>query len=158
MATSKRPTEDKLTEYATTIRSELKEFRQQDDAYRLAVEVGYLAACADGKVDESEKQTLTHAIDILSGGVVIELEVDSIIAEIDAAAGDADAKAEALGAKLASLGQGDAGLLVGAFVAQATSGIDKSERTVLRAVGKAAGVKDQRIRAILKTVGAEDDG
>ena len=88
-------------------------------------------------------------------GDITELEVDAIIAELEAVAGDDLAKAEALGKQLASISQGDAGLLIGAFVAQATAGIDNKERKVLRTVGRAAGLKDHRIRAILKTVGAE---
>jgi tellurite resistance protein len=155
MATTKKPTKEKLAEYAESIRSELKEFRQQDDLFRLAVEVGYLAARADGEVDDSERKTLVDAVDILSKGVIIEMEVDSIIAEVEAVEGDDVAKAKVLGEQLAKLEQADAGLLVGAFVAQSTSGIDKNERKVLRDVGRAGGLKDARIRAILKTVGAE---
>ncbi|MBW2458506.1 MAG: hypothetical protein JRI68_28665 [Deltaproteobacteria bacterium] len=151
----KKPTKEKLAEYAEQIRGELEEFRKQDDMFRVAVEVGYLAARADGEVDEAERQALIAAVDILSQGVVIELEVDAIVAELEAVEGNDLQKAEALGAKLDSASQADAGLLVGAFVAQATSGIDRGERKVLRTMGRAAGLKDHRIRAILKAVGAE---
>jgi len=155
-ATSKnKPTMEKLAEYAEAIRGELEEFRKQDEMFRVAVEIGYLAAQADGEVDEAETKALVDAVEILSQGVVIELEVEAIAAELEAVEGDAVQKAEALGARLDSASQADAGLLVGAFVAQATSGIDKGERKVLRTVGRAAGLKDHRIRAILKAVGAE---
>ncbi len=156
MATKKKkPTKEKLADYAAKIRGELEEFRKQDETFKVAVEVGFLAARADGDVDEAERKALVEAVDILSQGVVIELEVEAIVADLEAVEGDDLQKAEALGAKLESASQADAGLLVGAFVAQATSGIDNKERKILRTMGRAAGLKDHRIRAILKAVGAE---
>jgi tellurite resistance protein len=149
--TSKKPTKKRLEELAAAVRKEL-EFRGQDDTFKLAVEIGYLAARADGSFDEAEKKAIVEAVDILSQGTVIELEVDAIIADADAEGRDA----EALGKGLAALKQADAGLMFGAFVAQATHGIDNAERKVLRAVGKAAGIKDTKIRSILKVVGADE--
>ncbi len=149
--TSKKPTKEKLADLAAAVRKEL-EFRGQDETFALAVEIGYLAAKADGSFDDAEKQAIVDAVDILSQGTVIELEVDAIIAAADAE----KRSAETLGKRLAELEQADAGLLFGAFVAQATHGIDSDERKVLRAVGRAAGIKDHRIRSILKTVGADD--
>jgi hypothetical protein len=70
-------------------------------------------------------------------------------------AAGADAKGKAIGAKLKELGAPEAGLLVAAFVAQATSGIDQKEAKVLREIGKAAGVADKRVKDILKEVGAD---
>ena len=148
---TKKPTKEKLADYAEAVRKEL-EFRGQDDVFNVAVEIGYLAAKADGSFDDAEKKAIVDAVDILSQGTVIELEVDAIIEEADREGRDAPA----LGGKLQELKQADAGLLFGAFVAQATHGIDKDERKVLREVGKAAGIKAHRIRAILKVVGAED--
>jgi tellurite resistance protein len=148
--TSKRPTKAKLADLAAAVRSEL-EFRGQDEVFGVAVEIGYLAARADGTFDEAEKKAIVEAVEILSQGVVIELEVDAIIADADASGRDA----KALGEKLAALNQAETGLMFGAFVAQATHGIDKDERKVLRDVGRAASIKDHRIRAILKVVGAE---
>jgi tellurite resistance protein len=153
--TSKRPTKEKLQAMAEAVRKELQEFRDQDAVYKLAVEAGYLAAKADGTVDEDEKKRIVEAVDILSQGVVIELEVDSIIEEVDGSGQDVAERAVSLGKRLAELKQGDAGLLFGAFVAQASHGIDGDERKVLREVGKAAGVKARRIRTILKVVGDE---
>ena len=73
----------------------------------------------------------------------------------DASEGSDLEKAEAVGKRLGALGQAEAGLLLGAFVAQAVGGIDAAERKVLRAVGKAAAISDAKIRRILKAVGAE---
>jgi tellurite resistance protein len=156
-ATSKKPTKEKLATYAAEVRKELKEFRQQDEVFRLAVEIGFLAAGADGSMDSGERQAIIDAVDILSQGVVIELEVDTLIKEASKRGGKTLESAEAIGARLKELGQAEAGLLFGAFVAQASSGIDRSERKVLRAVGRAAGIADRRIRAILKTVGDDPD-
>lgn len=154
--TSKRPTKEKLQAMADAVRKELTEFRDQDAVFKLAVETGYLAAKADGSVDDEEKKRIVEAVDILSQGIVIELEVDAICDEVDSSDDSADERIKSIGERLEKLGQGDAGLLFGAFVAQATHGIDKSERKVLREIGRAAGVGDRRIRAILKVVGAED--
>ncbi|MEZ4440165.1 MAG: tellurite resistance TerB family protein [Polyangiaceae bacterium] len=155
-ATSKKPTKEKLSAMAEAVRKELS-FRGQDDVYKHAVEIGYLAASADGRVDDEEKQRIVEAVDILSQGLVIELEVDAIIDEIGPLEGDAvTERAKAVGEALQKLDQAEAGLLFGAFVAQATHGIDKDERRVLRETGRAAGLKDNRIRAILKVVDAED--
>lgn len=154
--TSKRPTKEKLQAMADAVRKELKEFRDQDAVFKLAVETGYLAAKADGSVDDEEKKRIVEAVEILSQGVVIELEVDAICEEVDGADQSTEERIASIGGRLDELGQGDAGLLFGAFVAQATHGIDKSERKVLREVGRAAGVSARRIRAILKVVGDED--
>lgn len=151
---TKRPTKEKLATFAEEVRKQL-EFRGQDEVYGVAVEIGYLAASADGTIDDEERQAIIDAVDILSQGVVIELEVDSIIEAASADDQPVKAHAEALGKRLKALGQADAGLLFGAFVAQSSSGIDKSERSILRAVGKAAGISDRKIRTILKVVGAE---
>lgn len=149
-----KPTKEKLAAYAAEVRKELS-FRGQDELFQLAVQAGHLAAKADGEVDASEHQAIVAAIDVLSQGTVIELEVDAIIQASDAAEGDDATKAEAIGKRLGELGQGEPGLLLGAFVAQAVGGIDAAERKVLRAVGKAAGINDAKIRRVLKAVGAE---
>jgi tellurite resistance protein len=153
--TSKKPTKDKLAQYAEAVRKEL-DFRGQQDIFALAVQLGHLAARADGTVDDAEQKRIVEAVDILSQGTVIELEVESIIEETAAQDADEATTIANLGAKMKELGHADAGLLFAAFVAQATAGIDKAERRVLREVGKAAGLKDARIRSILKVVGAEE--
>jgi tellurite resistance protein len=152
--TSKKPTKDKLTQYAAAVRKEL-ELRSQEDVFVCAVQLGYLAARADGGMDEAEKQRIVEAVDVLSQGTVIELEVESIIEEAEAADADEATTIAELGARMKKLGHADTGLLFAAFVAQASAGIDKHERSILREVGKAAGLKDNRIRSILKVVGAE---
>ena len=149
-----KPTKEKLAEYADEVRKELS-FRGQDELFQLAVKAGHLAARADGEVDTSEQKAIVGAIDVLSQGTVIEMEVESIIAEVDGGPGDDGDKADAVGKRLGELGQGETGLLLAAFVAQAVGGIDQAERKVLRRVGKAAGVSESKVRRLLKTVGAE---
>jgi tellurite resistance protein len=149
----KKPTKEKLAELASTLRKDLP-FRAQDQVFELAVEVGYLAASADGDIDRAERQSIVDAIEILSKGLVIELEVDRIVDDASAHK-DKKARADEIGSSLKKLGQAEAALTVGAFVAQATAGIDNRERDLLRGVGKAAGIADSRIRAILKSVGDE---
>ena len=61
-ATSKKPTKEKLSAMAEAVRKELS-FRGQDDVYKHAVEIGYLAASADGRVDDEEKQRIVEAVD-----------------------------------------------------------------------------------------------
>ncbi len=151
---TKKPTKEKLAAFAEEVRKQL-EFRGQDEVYGVAVEIGHLAARADGTMDDSERQAIIDAVDILSQGVVIELEVDAIIEAASQKDADVETQSKALGAKLQELGQADAGLLFGAFVAQSSSGIDKRERKVLRTVGQAAGISARKIRTILKVVGAE---
>ena len=152
--TSKKPTKEKLAQYAEAVRKEL-EFRSQQEVFVQAVELSYLAAQADGAMDDAEKKRIVEAVDVLSQGTVIELEVESIIEEADASDADEATAIASLGAKIKELGHADTCLLFAAFVAQATAGIDKNERRVLRAVGKAAGLKEARIRGILKVVGVE---
>jgi tellurite resistance protein len=154
MATGKKPTKDKLADYAEAVRKEL-DFRGQDEVFGIAVRVAHLAASADGKIDDGERKAIIDAVDVLSKGVVIELEVDALLDEASQSDEAPAARAESLGKKLAELGQPDAGLLFGAFVAQATAGIDKDERKLLREVGKAAGISASKIRRILKVVGGE---
>lgn len=152
MAKKKAPPRERLVGFAETIREKL-EFRGQDALFGAAVEIGHLAAHADGEMDGGERQQIIDAIEILSKGLVVEWEVDSILEAAANTTQEEAQRAGALGARLRELGQPEAGLLVGAFVAQASSGIDKSERRVLAAVGKAAGLSDAKVRDILKAVG-----
>jgi tellurite resistance protein len=152
---TKKPTKEKLAELATALRKDLP-FRAQDKVFELAVEVGYLAASSDGELDAAERTSIVDALEVLSKGLVIELEVDRIVDDASAHA-DKKKRAADVGRSLKELGQAEAALTVGAFVAQATAGIDEQERGVLRAVGKAAGIIDSRIRSILKSVG-DDEG
>ena len=140
-----------LAEHADKIREELKVPRQSD-VFKAAVEAGYLAARADGEVDGEERETLVKAVELLSQGAVIEWETESLIDECReraVAEGDA-ARADKVGASLKELGQAEAGILVAAFVARATNGVEKSEAEMLKTIGKAAGLSAQAVGAIVK--------
>jgi tellurite resistance protein len=140
-----------LEDHAETIRADLK-VPNQSEMFKAAVEAGYLAARADGNVDATEKETIVKAVEMLSQGAVIEWETEALLDECIARADKegADARATAVGERLGSLGQAEAGLLVAAFVARATNGVEKSEAEVLKAIGKAAGVSTDKVRNIVK--------
>jgi tellurite resistance protein len=140
-----------LEKHADEIRKDLKVPRQSD-VFRCAVEGGYLAAAADGEVDQTELATIAKAIEILSVGAVIEWEADTLLEECAARVKKegAEKRAKAVGAQLKELGQAEAGLLFAALVARATQGIDKREAEVLKTVGTAAGVTADSLRAIVK--------
>jgi tellurite resistance protein len=140
-----------LETHAKSIRAEMQASKQ-NDVFRAAAEAAYLAALADGEVDDDERVALVRAIDLLSEGAVIEWETEALIDECVARAeGEgAEARAEAVGKDLAALGQADAGVFVAAVVARASKGIDKKEAEVLRAVGEAAGLTTDRVKELLK--------
>jgi len=147
-----------LEEYADEIRAELK-VPKQSDVFAAAVEAGYLAARADGEVDKDERAILAKAVELLSQGVVIEWETETLLDECATRAekDGADARATKVGATLKELGQAEAGLLVAAFVARATNGVAKSEAEVLKAIGKAAGLNAEKVKAVVKrATGLED--
>jgi tellurite resistance protein len=137
--------------HAQGIREKLK-VPKQNELFRSAVEAGYLAALADGHFDDSERDILVRAIELLSEGAVVEWETD---AELDACAERAqdqgsDTRAAAVGKTLASLGHADVGLYIAALVARASKGIDKKEAEVLKAVGAAAGLSPDGVKDIVK--------
>lgn len=148
-----RLTREKLTAFAAQIKGQIKVARQ-DEVFRAAVAAAHVASHADGIIDDTERNAIVDAIELLSGGLIVEWEVDLLLEAAGKATG-ADAKAKAIGAKLKELGAPEAGLLVAAFVAQATDGIDTKEAKVLREIGKAAGIADKRVRELLKEVGAD---
>jgi tellurite resistance protein len=136
---------------AESIRAELR-VPQQNEVFKAAVEAGYLAARADGEVDDEEKAAIVHAVEILSAGAVIEWEADDLVVEC-ARKADAEtpaARVAAVGAELKALGQGEAGVYFAALVARATKGIDKKEAEVLKEIGVAAGLTGDRVRDIVK--------
>jgi tellurite resistance protein len=140
-----------LEEHADEIRAELKVPRQSD-VFKAAVEAGYLAARADGNVDAKERAVLVKAIELLSQGLVIEWETEQLLDDCEAhvkSDGD-EAHAEHVGKELGKLGQAEAGILVAAFVARATNGVEKSEAEVLKKIGKAAGLDAKSVGAIVK--------
>ncbi|NUO49828.1 MAG: hypothetical protein HOV80_13315 [Polyangiaceae bacterium] len=148
-----KPTREKLQGFAEDIKKQIKVARQ-DEVFRAAVAAAHVASHADGAVDDAERTAIVEALELLSGGAVVEWEVDLMLDAAGAAKG-ADAKAKAIGAKLKELGAPEPGLLVAAFVAQVTGGIDQKEAKVLREIGKSAGIADKRVKDILKEVGAE---
>lgn len=146
-----------IQKHADAIRKDLA-VPKQNEVFETAAEAGYLAANADGKVDDEEHEMIVKAIEVLSTGAVIEWEVESLLESCEARvkADGATKRADAVGAKLKELGQPDAGLLFAAFVAQASGGIDKQESAVLHAIGKAAGLAKQKVTTLLKKVGAKE--
>ena len=140
-----------LEEHADKIREELKVPRQ-DELFKAAVEAGYLTARADGGVDDTELEVLVKAVELLSQGLVIEWETQSLIDTCKKLADEegVDARAAKVGSTLKELGQGEAGIFVAALVARATKGVEKSEAELLKTIGKSAGVSNDKIRDIVK--------
>ncbi len=140
-----------LEEHADQIRDDLK-VPHQSDVFAHAVEAGYLAARADGEVDANERTVLTKAVELLSKGAVIEWETEQLLDECQGRAekDGAETRATKVGEALKELGQAEAGLLVAAFVARATNGVEKSEAEVLKAIGKAAGLSPDKVKTIVK--------
>lgn len=151
----KAPKLSDLSKYANEIRSDLAVPRQ-NDVFRSATEAAFLAANADGTVDDEEKKTIVDAVGLLSQGAVIEWEADTLVEESAARLEKegAEARHAAVGAELRELGQPEAALLFAAFVAQASGGIDKDEAEVLHAIAKSAGVARNKVSALLKRVGS----
>jgi tellurite resistance protein len=140
-----------LEAHADRIRADL-DVPNQSQVFACAVEAGYLAARADGEVDPEERKVLTRAVELLSQGAVIDWETETLL---DACATRAEkegpeARARKVGEALQGLGQAEAGLLVAAFVARATDGVEKSEADVLRAIGGAAGLSAEKVKAIVR--------
>jgi tellurite resistance protein len=140
-----------LEDHADEIRSALAVPRQSD-LFKAAVEAGYLAASADGSVSAEERATLAKAVEVLSQGLVIEWETDALLDACESAAKGKEhgVRAEEVGATLKDLGQPEAGLLVAAFVARATNGVEKAEAEMLKAIGKAAGINGKTVGEIVK--------
>lgn len=123
-----------------------------DDLFKVAAEAGYLTALADGGEDAAEREALVSAIETLSKGSVIEWESETFIDEAYAKvqAEGVDARCNTVGGQLKSLGNAEAGLLIGAIVAYASNGIEKSEAQTLEKIGKAAGIERKQIAEIVK--------
>ena len=140
-----------LEDYADQIRDDLK-VPNQSSVFAHAVEAGYLAARADGEVDKAEREILAKAVELLSKGAVIEWETETLLDECAVRADKEGAaeRAQKVGEALKALGQPEAGLLVAAFVARATNGVEKSEAEVLKAIAKAAGLSADKVKTIVK--------
>ena len=95
---------------------------------------------------------MVKAVEQLSQGLVLEWETEALLDTCAASAKSDgyDARAEKVGARLQALGHAEAGLLVAAFVARASNGVAKSEAEVLKAIGKAAGLKASDVKDIVK--------
>jgi tellurite resistance protein len=140
-----------LEKQATRLRKELQ-VPKQNEVFRAAVEAGYLVATADGNFDDAERTTLVAAVETLSVDAVLEWETDTLLDESQAKveAEGADTRAAAVGRALLSLGAAEAGLLLAAAVALATKKVDKKEAAVLVAIGEAAGLAEDEVKAIVK--------
>jgi tellurite resistance protein len=159
MASKKRDNDQSahldLEAHAKSIRDGIQ-VPKQNEVFRAAIEAAYLAALADGEVDEEEHTAMVRAVELLSEGAVIEWEADSLVDDCAARAEaqGAGARAEAVGKELEALGQAEAGLYVAAVVARASKGIDKQEAEVLKAVGAAAGLSADAVKDIVKKAGS----
>jgi hypothetical protein len=142
---------EQLEKHAEEVRQELNVPRQ-NEVFRAAVEAGFLAAMGDGSMDDTERETIVKAVEVLSKGAVIEWETDALLDECAdrVEAEGAPARAKAVGAALKALGQAEAGLLFAAVIARVTKGVDKKEAEVLKQVGAAAGVSADKIKGIVK--------
>lgn len=148
-----------LEDHADEIRKELAVPRQAD-VFKAAVEAGYLVALADSGVDDTERDVLVKAVEMLSKGLVIEWETDALIEECETRAKNDGVEkcCERVGNILKETGQGEAGLFIAALVARATKGIAKSEAEVMKAIGKTAGVTPDKMKDIVKraTLGGDE--
>jgi tellurite resistance protein len=140
-----------LEEHADKIREELKVPRQ-GEVFKAAIEAGYLTARADGGVDEAEQEVLVKAVELLSQGMVIEWETQALVEECKKLCDEQglEGRAAKVGATLAALGQAEPALFIGVLVARATKGIEKSEAELLKAIAKAAGVSNDKMKDIVK--------
>jgi tellurite resistance protein len=140
-----------LEDHAESIRAELNVPRQ-GDVFKAAVEAGYLTARADGGVDETERDVLVKAVELLSHGLVLEWETESLIDECKARADEegVEARATKVGETLKELDQAEAGLFIAALVARATKGVAKSEAELIKSIGKTAGLSADKIKNVVK--------
>lgn len=140
-----------LEDHAEQIRGELKVPRQ-GEVFKAAIEAGYLTARADGGVDDTELDVLAKAVELLSQGLVIEWETQSLIDDCKKLADSEglEGRAAKVGQILKELGQAEAGIFVASLVARATKGVEKSEAELLKAIGKSAGLDAKKVGEIVK--------
>jgi len=153
MAAAKKGTNTAyLEQQADTVRASLGGATKSEELFRLAAEAGYLTALADGAEDAAEREALVEALETLSKGIVIEWETEGFLGEAwgRISAEGADARCAAIGQRLKELGNAEAGVLIGAIVAYASNGIDKTEAQVLEKIGAAAGLERKQVAAIVK--------
>jgi hypothetical protein len=147
-----KPNQEYLEQQAESVRASLASTTRLPEVFRAAAEVGYLTALADGEESTDERLAVIAALEVLSKGFVIEWEAEELLesAAAKVKAEGADARCAAVGKHLQDLGHAEAGLLIGAIVAYATAGIEKSEAAVLEKIGAGAGVAKQQVAAIVK--------
>lgn len=152
MAAAKKANAAYLEQQAETVRAALAGSTKGEELFRVAAEAGYLTALADGTEDAAEREALVESLEALSKGNVIEWETEGFLGEAWAriSAEGVDARCAAVGQRLKELGHAEAGLLIGAIVAYASNGIDKSEAQVLEKIGAGAGVARNQVAAIVK--------
>lgn len=123
-----------------------------NQVYRHAMEAGYLCALADGEADADEKAAIVKAMHDLSSGLVVEWEVDAMMEECNEAIGKEGhaARCEAVGKQLKELGQAETGVLLGAYAALATAGLDKQEAVMLEKIGAGAGITKSQVGNLVK--------
>ena len=140
-----------LEQQADAIRKSL-DGKRADELFKIAAEAGYLTALADGGEDATEREALVNAIETLSKGSVIEWESETFLDEAygKVQSEGVEARCAVVGGKLKELGSAEAGLLIGAIVAYASNGIEKSEAQTLEKIGKAAGIERKQIAEIVK--------
>ncbi|MFO0565363.1 MAG: hypothetical protein U0263_06860 [Polyangiaceae bacterium] len=123
-----------------------------NQVYRYAMEAGYLCALADGEADDDEKKAIVEALHDLSSGLVVEWEVDAMMDECNEAIGSEGhaGRCDSVGKKLKELGHAETGLLIGAYTALATAGLDKKEAGMLEKIGSAAGIPKTQVTNLVK--------
>jgi tellurite resistance protein len=146
------PNVEYLEQQAEAIRASLAGTAKLPEVFRAAAEAGYLIALADGEESEEERAAVIACLEILSKGFVIEWEAESFLDEAKASfeKEGADARYTAIGETLKGLDHAEAALLLGAVVANASGGLEKSEASALEKIGAAAGVNKQGVVAIVK--------
>lgn len=153
MAAAKKLNTAYLEQQAETVRASLGGGgNKSEEMFRLAAEAGYLTALADGAEDAAEREALVEALEMLSKGNVIEWETESFLGDAwgRISAEGVDARCAKVGARMKELGNAEAGLLIGAIVAYASNGIDKSEAQILEKIGAAAGLARPQVAAVVK--------
>ena len=148
---SKAASKLSIEDHAEKIREQLKVPRQ-DEVFKAAVEAGYLTALADGGMDDAEREILVKAVEMLSKGLVLEWETESLIDDVQKLVDKEglEGRAAKVGEKLKELDQVEMGLFVAAIVARTTKGVEKSEAELLKAIGKAAGVGMDVVKDVVK--------
>lgn len=152
MAAAKKLNTAYLEAQAETVRASLGTGTKAEQMFKLAAEAGYLTALADGAEDAAEREALVEALEALSKGIVIEWETEGFLGEAwgRISAEGVDARCASVGAKMKELGNAEAGLLIGAIVAYASNGIDKTEAAILEKIGAAAGLQRAQVAAVVK--------